>query len=304
MRCIELYKEQMELEKGNNADINLKLPGFLDAYYDLFTKFNLLELSPKRLEEIFREESLKIQKEHGEEVLAFALYLEKLIEKSAVKIQKKLKVKKLPDTILFIGDGTIDGHGLLIKDSAYGFFELTTLKEGLKQYHTDAFITHELLHPLHYQESPEFFSMNWKTTEEYYFKRMFSEGLATFFSGEICKLPPQVAFWFGFLEQEELNKWMDYCEERKAAIGTQLMNSIKAEKIDSGLYRQLFSIEGFEKLTEYRLAYYYGYEIVKRIQGIFSPQELLSMKYEEVRPYILKYFGFEEPKGRSGESKT
>lgn len=40
MRCIELYKEQMELEEGNNTDIDLKLPGFLDAYYDLFTKFN------------------------------------------------------------------------------------------------------------------------------------------------------------------------------------------------------------------------------------------------------------------------
>ena len=293
MKCIPLFKEQMSPQKYKNTGAGVAYEDFLEAYYDLFTKFNLQDLSKHRLGEIFAENSSKLKREDPEGMVTFALQLEKAVNRLSGKIQHTLNIKKLPDTVFFIGDGTIDGHGLIINDTPYGIFELSTLKEGLKQYRADVFLTHELLHPLHYQQNGEYFPRNWKSPEEYYFKRMFSEGLATYFSKEILKIPVNDAYWFGFLEEEALQKWMNYCEKEKAVIGNKLKKSLEDQRLNSALYRQLFSIEGFENLTEYRLAYYYGCGIIKSIHQDFGYHKILTMKYEDARDHIFKYFEME-----------
>jgi len=206
------------------------------------------------------------------------------------KIKEKLNISDIPDIVLFVGDGTIDGHGVLIEEEAYGFFELTTLKNSLSSYHAEVFLVHEIIHPIHYQLNKDFSPQNWNSVEEYYFKRLICEGIATYFSKNVISTLIEEAYWFGYLKQDELNEWINYCKEARHEISKKLKRSLKEKKLDSNLYRQLFCILGNEKLTQFRLGYYYGSQIMEKINKKFTFEQIINLEYKDLRYYILNYF--------------
>ncbi|KAB3531050.1 DUF2268 domain-containing protein [Alkaliphilus pronyensis] len=288
MKFINLFREQIGLSQ--NTKLELDYREFMNGYYCLFSKFNNINISKDRLIEVIDDNISQIKNNEQEEMLQFSLRLENEIVKISEKIEKKLEIINAPDTVLFIGDGSIDGHGIIVEGKTYGIFELTTLKNSINLYNSDLFLAHELIHPIHYRLNKEYFPKEWGSVEEYYFKRMISEGIATYFSKEACETSVDEAYWFGYLKLKELHKWISYCEEIKSETSIKLSKSISEKILDSNLYRQLFSIEGYDNISKYRLAYYYGYHIIEDISKSYTFEQILKLKYKDLRHYMLDYF--------------
>lgn len=264
---------------------------FIDSYYSLSNAFNNIYDNKESLLNAIKS---NIQSTDDEDLHSFAADLKDKISIVSEKLMKELHINSFPDTVLFIGDGTIDGHGLLVNDRAYGFFEVTTLMKTIAFYNLEVFLAHELMHPVHYHINNSFAPNRWLGTEERYFKRMLNEGIATYFSSKVLGVPIKDAYWFGYLGDEELDVWLENCEEMKQNISNRLSLSLKSRKLDQELQLQLFSIVGFENLTKYRLAYYYGTKIVEELNKSYCLEEILKLDYIVLRKCIYSYFNLKD----------
>lgn len=288
MNFIDFYKMQLGESEENN--FTLEYSDFLNEYYHLFCKFNSIEISKDRLLNIITENIKEIKENRNNELLKFSSWLKSKIIEITDKLRQQFNIDDIPETVLFIGDGSIDGHGVVIENQAYGLFEISTLVDSIKLYNADVFLAHELIHPIHYQLNSGFFAGKWNSIEEYYFKRLISEGIATYFSKDIVSTRVEEGYWFGFLKDQELQEWINYCEENKSIISSKLAKSLNKEELDLDLYRQLFSIVGYENLTKFRLAYYYGTCIIEKINKNHTFEQILELGYKDLRNYIVEYF--------------
>ncbi len=288
MQFIELFKQQ--LNTTNNKELQEVYSNFMDAYYQLFSRFNNIKMSKDRLLEIIDENTNVVKSNDIIKILEFCSWLKNKIVEIEIKLNQQYNIEKIPPVVLFIGDGTIDGNGVSTKFKTYGFFEVLTLKDAINNYNIDVFLAHELIHPIHYQLNSSFFAGNWTTLEEYYFKRLYSEGIATYFSKVVTLTDIEEGYWFGILKKEEIEEWVNYCEENKVNIGIKIMKSVEKNEIDGELIKQLFQVVDRETFTKYRLAYYYGTKIVEKINERFTFEEVLKLEYKDIRYYILDYF--------------
>ncbi len=287
MKFIDYYKEQLTEDYKENEGYRT----FIDSYYSLSKAFNSIYDDKEHL---FIAINNNIQSVNTEALYSFSSWLKDKINVVSEKLMKELKLNNIPDIVLFIGDGTIDGHGLLVNDETYGFFELTTLMMTVEIYNIEVFLAHELVHPIHYNINNSFAPNEWLGLEEHYFKRMLNEGISTYFSSRLMGIPIREAYWFGFLGDEALDAWLANCEGLKLDIANRLTFSIKSGKLDKELQLQLFSIVGFENLTEYRLAYYYGTKIVEELNKSYSLKEIMELDYIELRKSIYSYFSLQD----------
>ncbi|WP_085829267.1 hypothetical protein [Clostridium massiliodielmoense] len=84
--------------------------------------------------------------------------------------------------IIFIGDGSIDGHGIIIDNNTYVFIDLSAIIPNISKYNLSTFMVHETIHALHYDLNKEFYPKNYLSVEDRFFKKLISEGIATEFS--------------------------------------------------------------------------------------------------------------------------
>ncbi len=284
-KILDIYNWQLLNIMDNERKIFFE--EFIKEYSKIYYYINLVNLDEKSLKKdillnIQAYESIK------EDFYFLADRLEKKIEKCNGQLQEIFHHERIR-SILFIGDGTIDGHGIKIQDESFVIFDLSSILHLEPLYHMDLFILHELIHPLHFKFNDYYYS-NYKNTEEMYFKRLYTEGLSTYLSWQSTFATLEDSFWLGFLPKIKVEKWEINCVKKKDNIGLRLNKTIKLNKFNQKLYFELFSIDTIKDYKNGRLGYYYGFEIVKIIGNSRKLNELLNINYEIVRTYIIDYF--------------
>lgn len=191
--------------------------------------------------------------------------------------------------IIFIGDGNIDGHSIVIDDSTYVFVDLEAI---ISRYgsNLEAFLSHEIIHAVHYNLNKEFYPENYKSVEDKYLKTLIEEGLATYMNMLIFGFSRNSSYWLDILKSDEVMEWVSSCEKEKISIGKKLNELIENKQYDNSLYLKLFCIKKSEKLTEYRMGYYYGSEIIRKICSENSVNQVFNLKFSDVKNYINEYF--------------
>ncbi|MDQ0159503.1 hypothetical protein [Alkalibacillus salilacus] len=217
-------------------------------------------------------------------------FLRTLTAEMFYSINDSLRLDFEVGVVVFIGDCSYDGHGILFDGKPYVFLDLSAIIPRLNIYNLNTFITHELIHSIHYFINPDFYRGNFKSIEEKYYKLIFAEGIATKLSSELTNDSDEQIYWFGFLDAMKVKNWINNCEKMKSEIGKEIKNAINTEAFDNALNNKLFSIEDFEKLDMYRVGYYYGAKIVGQFLEHKTIDEVLRLNYAEARKYINDYF--------------
>lgn len=260
---------------------------FLNEYLKLYKRINCIELTKKQLL-VDIDSKIKELSKDKDELYAFSESLIYRIEKCSYMIKELFHFQDVK-VIFFIGDGSIDGHGILIDKDSYAIYDISILYDMKDTYDLDVYLFHELIHAIHYMQS-EFYYDRQRNLEEIYFKNIYSEGLATYLSWQGTFASLEEAYWFGYLEKMRIEKWIYNCENERANIGLRLIKSISSNTFDMGLYFELFNLANLHNYKNSRMAYYYGFEIVKRLSRAHSLENLLTLDYKIVREYIIDYF--------------
>jgi hypothetical protein len=191
--------------------------------------------------------------------------------------------------ILFIGDGNIDGHSIVIDDSTYVFVDLKAVISRSED-NLGPFLSHEIIHAIHYYLNKEFYPKNYNGPKDIYLKTLIAEGLATYMSMLLFGLSEDLAYWLGLLKLNEIKEWTSNCKNMKTSMGIKLKELIVNKEFNRNIYNKLFCINKSEKLTEYRMGYYYGSEIMKNIFKNNSINRIFELEFIDIKNYINEYF--------------
>ena len=257
--------------------------------YDFFEEyFNTFNNSDKFLQNT--KNSLdKIDKE---EILNITETLKERVQYKLEYIIKDTDLNLFPGLITFIGDGSWDGHGIIVNDNSYVYFDLAAVKRDIENYNLDTYVTHELIHPIHYGSEITFYPGEYETVKDKYLKRLIAEGLATFLGDHYCDYNIRESYWLGLLEAKDVDKWVDNCRAEKDQIGKRLQEQIINNEFDRNLFYQLFAVTSSE-YVRHRFGYYYGTQIVKNVFEEKTIAELINMHFNEYEEYIYKYFNLQ-----------
>lgn len=255
MEVLNLAEKQIKSKSLNPIE-----SAFFKEYFRLFNSNVNFEKDTKQL----------MQAYSSQEVSKTVSFLKTLSEEILYQINDILNRDVVLDIITFFGDCSYDGHAILIDGKPYIFFDLNAILPRLDFYNFKAFITHEMIHGVHYILNPAFYRGNYHTVEEKYLKLLFAEGIATYLS--------------------QVWEWVRNCEKMKNDIGNNLQQAINLGKLDNHLYNCLFGIDDFEMVTSYRTGYYYGSEIVKYFVEEKNINDVLLLDYKGAKKLIDDYF--------------
>lgn len=195
--------------------------------------------------------------------------------------------------IIFIGDGSIDGHGIIVEDYPYVFIDLAAIIPNVSKYNLFSFIVHETIHAFHYDLNKEFYPKNYLSVEDRFLKKLIAEGISTEFSMSVFHISMESAYWLGLLDHKDVREWIFNCEKMKLDVGKKLNEIIVDNKFNYNIYCKLFTILKFKELTKYRVGYYYGSEIIKIIEKERRNIEILTLNFHKIKKYICEYFSVE-----------
>jgi len=201
---------------------------------------------------------------------------------------------RIPPVIIFAGPIGWDGHGIIVKDKAFIFLNMTRFNSimDMPGYETNTHLIHEVIHGIHYHYSPEFYFKNCNSPKAKYLNKIIAEGLATYLSGEITDEGPEKTLTFGVLEKNLYEEWIKRCEVLKKDFRESMEKCFSTGEENEELWSRLFFVPDLEPdcLARGRYGYYYGMEIVRNIRKEVNCKALLTMRAKDIHSYIKDYF--------------
>lgn len=186
------------------------------------------------------------------------------------------------EIVLMVGQGTTNGHAFKKGD----FFAVFLPVEGYEtEVEVDVFVTHEIIHALHYTAQPDFYFSR-RDEKENTLRELMTEGLATYLTKEIMEISDEEALWADFLSGDDLSRWMETCHSEKEALFREVF-----ELIEKGASQpNLFYASDPNDIRQYRAGYFIGLEVIKAIvaQYSYSPQDIFTITRENFETMTSK----------------
>jgi len=237
---------------------------------------------------------MTLKKLNKAEILRQIDDLKKMSLKVLPVLKRKVGFEFSPDLVFLVGNGYFDGHGILVKDKAWVFFDMLKMNIWLKKegFAVKTHFAHETLHAIHYYYSPEFYIGNYVTVKDRYLKRMIAEGMGTYISGKAMNTGENIALWLGFFNKEEVEIWRKNCINIKRKIWHEILQSIEANQFSQDLDIRLFSAYDITKeaLLKGRVGYYFGMNIVKLAGFEVGISKLVHLDFSDFESIIKHYF--------------
>lgn len=288
MNYLELYKIQLGTDEISKEKYYLS-PIFTE-YCGLNCFLNDINRSEKKIKESIEIYIYGIDKTKIESIENSVSLLKTTIENYEKSDHPLLSEYKIDGVIFLLGDMTIDSHGITLKDKSYMIVDLLAYDNAKDKYNPKSFVIHEIVHPIHYKLNPEMYFRNHINLMDTTVKRILVEGLATYLTKYYTDESDADIFWLGYLDKQGVDKWIDYSDKRRVENGVALEDIVKSKKWERESQIEFFSISDPMKLWEGRVAYYYGYKIVKKLMEAHTVNEILNLKYNDLKPYVQKYF--------------
>lgn len=281
---IELYEDQL-----NHRNYVYDGEVFKE-YCELYRFLNNVRMSDTEIIKTVSEHSMELSASEELNAHEIATKLKSMISDAYHNISKYVAYEDEIIYVLMIGDSSIDGHGGTIDGKPYVFIDILAIAGGIEFYDLGIFLMHESVHALHYIKSPQMSFKSYRGIEDMYFKRLASEGIATYISGKIRNSHLGEEFWLGYFDKNQTSDWITYCTRSIGTVSAELRNSIESDALDVDLYYKLFSIYDPNETYKSRLAYYYGYEICLIASQAMSIETLLSLGEDKWSKMIKSYF--------------
>lgn len=199
---------------------------------------------------------------------------------------KNLKIADI-DLILFVGHGTSNGHAFPSMDRWLVWLPIETYHSS---HAIDIFVSHELVHALHYRQQPAFYFNN-RREKNQVFRQLVTEGIATLGSKEILGVSNEQALWADYLPFERVQQWYQACVEREE----ELFRAVADNLVSSNEQNRLFCFSESDDILENRAGYYAGLVLIERYakQHSFTLRDLLAISKEGFWQVVRSYLKME-----------
>ncbi|KPL03950.1 MAG: hypothetical protein AMJ90_02515 [candidate division Zixibacteria bacterium SM23_73_2] len=222
----------------------------------------------------------------------------KILNESEVKNKTSLILSRLPKIerkfkksgfdisslrlVLFVGQGTSNGHAFKDKREFVVWIPIETYPTTLQ---VDVFLTHEIIHALHYFRSPGFY-FNSITEQRIVSRQLITEGVATYLTKKIMRMTQGEALWADYLPKVKIKSWLSECRKKEKELQKYILRSFFSSDPEISIY----FAKNPENIYEFRAGYYIGLKLVYRMVKFhkLNPENLIEMPRKKFEKMILK----------------
>lgn len=287
LKYIELYKSQIDNNRMENEVYKLD---FFKEYCALNCFLNDFDRSEERLKTLIIEDIHALSANDLSDIDLSIEEIKNSFSSLGHAFKELLFNHPIEGIVFMVGDQTIDSHGMLVDGKSYLLIDIANYARSRDNYNIISFMIHELSHAIHYSIRPDMYFRNFTHSSDKVIKRLLLEGIATYITRELTNESDEDVFWLGFLDHEEIKIWMNYSEEKKFKVASNLTQFIEEGTWSSDQQYELFSIVNPDLLWQGRLAYYYGYQISKLYCERQSIEQLLNASYRDLVKSFEAYF--------------
>jgi hypothetical protein len=173
--------------------------------------------------------------------------------------------------VLFVGRNTSNGHAFADGDAWVVWLPVET-------YGTQAlarvFVTHEIMHALHYRTTPAFDFAD-ALSKTHLGRQLITEGLATHLTARVLGISDGEALWADYLSPAPLDNWLRECKARRAEMKALCLARFNQSVTDLGL----FMANDPNDVMNFRAGYHLGAEVIRGIASRrgFELKDLLAL---------------------------
>jgi uncharacterized protein YjaZ len=191
-----------------------------------------------------------------------------------------IDISHLPVT-LFVGQNYTNGHVFRHGDVFKTFLPIEGYKTDVQ---VKVFVPHEILHAIHYQIQPVFYFEN-KTEKELFSRMLITEGLATLLTREIMGLSDKQALWADYLNESELDSWMEKCKDNFTDLCR-----FAVEHFYSSEHSEMFYNGGKKGTFKNREGYYLGMIVLEKVvrKQNMEYKKLLTLPRHSLEAMVLE----------------
>lgn len=183
---------------------------------------------------------------------------------------------------LIVGQNSTNGHAYREQDR---FLPWVAVECYRTQTLADIFVTHELVHALHYQATPAFYFAQ-RVEKDNGLRQLLTEGVATWLTAEILGVSESLALWADYWPESRVSGWLDQCEVKLPQLARYLL-----ERINSEQSTQLFLLAEPDNILANRSGYYLGLRAVQALarENGLAPAECLTLPRFEAEHLVLDW---------------
>ncbi len=185
--------------------------------------------------------------------------------------------------VLFVGQKTSNGHAFKDGNRFVVWIPVETYKTHLD---AEVFVTHEIIHSLHYAGCPEFY-FNDLTEKRRVSRQLITEGLATYLSMTALAIREGTALWADYISPEAVKAWICQCRDREPELKKHLLDVFSSGSPEIGL----FYANDPHDIFHYRAGYYMGLKFIEyavKIEGL-AAHHLLSVPRDKFERLAIEY---------------
>lgn len=201
------------------------------------------------------------------------------VEKKISKFGFNISFLKI---VLFVGQSTSNGHVFRENKEFIVWIPIETYSTPLQ---VDVFITHEIIHSLHYLKSPDFYFNNFNE-KRLISRQLITEGVATYLTKHIIKITQAKALWADFLSKEKTKIWFRECQQKEKELFKFVLKNFSSINPEISL----FYAKNPRNIYEFRAGYFVGLKLLDRIVKTkkINPKNLLGIPKKKFKKMILE----------------
>jgi len=240
MQVIDLTENYLRdyIQNGNRQAYENSFPELFEHFYQFWTR---------------REND--IAQVNSEDIQLRQNWINQLIEKLSRRLIDREYGLEAISLSYFIGVGTTNGHAFKWRNRYCVWLPLETYTSTEL---VNVFVTHEIVHALHYQHSPAFYFDSRKEKLQIS-RQLITEGLATYITLKLLGISDLQALWADYLSESDARKWQRACEAEE----NNLYRLIGERYYESDQDIGIFNAADPKDIYRFRSGYYAGLKLIE-----------------------------------------
>lgn len=187
------------------------------------------------------------------------------------------------DIVLLVGRDTSNGHAFLDNGKFVVWLPVETYNSMAS---IDVFVTHEIIHALHYQKRAEFYFDNFNQFHNP-MRQLITEGLATCLSAFVLDADDRTVLWADYLSNDQLDNWFNECEKRARELKSYFKQAVKHRQE----LPEFFRADNPDNIMQYRGGYFLGLRLAQSFikSEKIQPLGLLDVDRAEFEKYVRRW---------------
>ncbi len=186
--------------------------------------------------------------------------------------------------VLFVGADTTNGHAFW-DESRQSFVVWLPVEAYTTSLQVDVFVTHEIIHALHYTRVPEFYFQDEKV-KYLVGRQVITEGIATRGTQFLMGHDDGTVLWADYVSPSFAEEWYKRCGVQSHVMAQRIVDEWNESRKENAW----FSLWDENDVTRYRGGYYVGLQVIKKVCGehALDLRSLLVLEKQEVETLVLR----------------